>query len=208
MVRIVKKFEDRKKEIVEVASHLFQTEGYEGTSMQDVIDSINIAKGTLYHYFKSKEELLEAVIEDIAQQSIEQMKKIVKEAHGNALQKIQLLMKAGNLAAKHENLLDSLHKPGNQEMHTRLLVKILILQSPFYAALIQQGCEEGVFKTESPLECAEFILSGIQFLTDVGIYPWAQEDLDRRMKCFPKIIEQLLGAPTGSFKFISEQIKA
>ena len=87
-------------------------------------------------------------------------------------------------------------------MHTRLLVATLMKQAPLYAKLIQQGCEEGIFKTSTPLECAEFILSGLQFLTDLGIYPWAKEDLMRRFKAFPKLIEQLLQAPQDSFHFI------
>src|SRR5882672_1556732 len=90
MVRIVKKFADRKADIVKAARHLFQTKEYDKTTMQDVMDALGIAKGTIYHYFKSKEALLEAVIEDITQQNIEQMQTLVKEAKGNALQKIKL----------------------------------------------------------------------------------------------------------------------
>ena len=82
----------------------------------------------------------------------------------------------------------------------------LIKQAPLYAKLIRQGCEEGLFQTEAPLECAEFILSGIQFLTDRGIYPWTQEDLMRRIRAFPKLIEQQLKAPAGSFQFLVEAI--
>ncbi|HEY5260154.1 MAG TPA: hypothetical protein VIJ46_05840, partial [Rhabdochlamydiaceae bacterium] len=67
--------------------------------------------------------------------------------------------------------------------------------------------DEELFTTEAPLECAEFILSGIQFLTDVGIYPWTQEDLARRILVFPKLIEQQLQAAPGSFKFLAEQMK-
>jgi AcrR family transcriptional regulator len=207
MARVVKKFEDRKGEIIQAASHLFETQGYENTSMQELIQTIGIAKGTLYHYFESKEDLLEAVIEHISHQSIEQMKAVVQQARGNALHKIELLLKTGSIAAAHQNLLDSLHKPGNQEMHIRLLAAILTQQAPLYANLIAQGCNEGIFTTDSPLECAEFILSAVQFLTDRGIYLWSQEDLNRRIQAFPKIIEQLLAAPAGSFQFLRKLIK-
>lgn len=205
MARIVKKFGDRKADIIKAARRLFQTQEYDKTSMQDVIDAVGIAKGTIYHYFKSKEALLEAVIEDIVEETVEQMQASVKEATGNALQKMEHLTKTGSLAKSHKNILDYLHKPGNQELHTRLLAAILIQQAPLYADLIQQGCNEGVFKTETPLECAEFILSAVQFLTDMGIYPWTQEDLIRRMRAFPSIIEKLLSAPLGAFKFLLGQ---
>src|SRR3972149_4661855 len=104
MARIVKKFEDRKAEIVKAARHLFQTQEYDKTSMQDVIDAVGIAKGTLYHYFKSKEALLEAVIEKIVEETIEQMQASVKKATGNALKKMQFLTESGSVATSHKNL--------------------------------------------------------------------------------------------------------
>ena len=120
---------------------------------------------------------------------------------------MKLLVKAGNMAEDNKDILDHLHQPGNDAMHTRLLAAALIKQAPLYAELIQQGCNEGIFKTEAPLECAEFILSAIQFLTDMGIYPWTQEDLNRRIQAFPKLIAQQLQAPPESFQFLIEQMK-
>jgi len=65
-----------------------------------------------------------------------------------------------------------------------------------------EGCDAGVFKTEHPLECAEFFIAAAQFLTDVGFYPWDEEQLQRRMAAFPLLIETLLGATKGSFDFL------
>jgi AcrR family transcriptional regulator len=203
MTRIVKKFGERKADILRTARKLFKTKEYEKTTMQDVMEALNIAKGTIYHYFKSKEELLEAVIEDIIEENFDKMQNLIKAAaEENALEKMKLLVKAGRIAADNNDILDHLHQPGNYAMHTRLLAAILIKHAPLYAELIRQGCEEGIFKTETPLECAEFLLSGVQFLTDVGIYPWTQQDLTRRMQAFPKLIEQLLLATPGSFQFL------
>lgn len=204
MVRTVKKSAERRAEIVKTARLLFQTKEYEKATMQDVMEALDIAKGTIYHYFKSKEDLLEAVIEDIVEQNIQQMQALAKNAVGDALQKMRFLIKAGQIASDNQPILEYLHKPGNYAMHTRLLAAVLVKQAPLYAEVIQQGCKEGVFKTGSPLECAEFILSAVQFLTDMGIYPWTQEDLQRRMQAFPKLIEQMLSAPAGSFQFLVE----
>ena len=109
------------------------------------------------------------------------------------------------MAANNAEILEHLHHPGNLGMHIRQLAVALMRQAPLYADLIQQGCEEGLFQTEHPLECAEFILSAMQFLTDMGIHPWAQEDLIRRAMAFPSMIEALLKAPQGSFQFLLEQ---
>jgi|JI10StandDraft_1071094.scaffolds.fasta_scaffold01893_28 AcrR family transcriptional regulator len=205
MARIVKKPTERRSEIIKTARDLFLTKDYEKTTMQDFMNHLGIAKGTIYHYFNSKEELLEAVVEDIVNEHLEKMQILIQKTEGNALQKIQAIVEEGNKIAA-PSLLETLHERGNEAMHTRLLVATLMKQAPLYAQLIQQGCEEGIFKTSTPLECAEFILSGLQFLTDLGIYPWAKEDLMRRFKAFPKLIEQLLQAPKDSFQFIKLEV--
>lgn len=207
MSRTIKKPIERRSEIVQAARYLFRTKDYENTTMQDVMAYLGIAKGTIYHYFNSKEALLEAVIENIVNTNIERMEYLMRISTGTALEKIKMLVEAGDIRSENEDILDSLHRPGNDAMHVRLLAATLIKQAPLYAQLIQQGCAEGVFQTQAPLECAEFILSGIQFLTDVGIYPWTQEDLMRRARAFPILIEQQLKAPAGSFHFIIDRAK-
>lgn len=207
MARIVKKPLQRRSEIVEASRRLFQAEGYEKTTLQDVMDHLGIAKGTIYHYFKAKEELLEAVVENIVNGHLEKMEAFIQAAKGNALQKMQDLIEMGKDITAPP-VLDQLHKKGNEAMHTRLLAVTLIRQAPLYAKLIQQGCEEGIFQTDMPLECSEFVLSAVQFLTDHGIYPWTKEDLIRRARAFPKIIEQQLQAPPGSFRFLENYFLA
>lgn len=201
MKRTVKKPAERRSEIINIARDLF-LKGYNKTTMQDFMEHLGIAKGTIYHYFKSKEELLEAVIEDIIREHLKKMETVIQETDGNALQKIQALIEAGKVTAPF--VLEELHAKGNEAMHTRLLVAALMKQAPLYAKLIEQGCEEGLFQTHAPLECAEFILSAVQFLTDSGIHTWSSEDLLRRNRAFPSLIEQLLKAPNGSFQFLLE----
>lgn len=190
----------RKAEIIQTARQLFQTKDYDQTTMQDIMDCLDIAKGTIYHYFKSKEELLEAVIENIAEENFCQMKELFLELKGNAIEKIEALLLRANLSS--EKLLEELHKPANAAMHLRILVSILQKQAPLYAALTIQGCEEGLFQTQNPLECVEIILFSVQFLTDIGVHPWTSEELSRRIKAFPSLIEALLKAPPGSFAFL------
>lgn len=55
-----KEREVRRKEILDTAEGFFSEKGYEATSVQDLIDAIGTAKGTFYHYFQSKEDLLDA----------------------------------------------------------------------------------------------------------------------------------------------------
>ena len=70
MTRIVKKPDERRKEIIQAARELFQEKTYEKMTMQELMKKLNIAKGTIYHYFSSKEDLLESVVEDLIRKSL------------------------------------------------------------------------------------------------------------------------------------------
>ena len=197
MSRIIKKPEERRREIVSASRSLFLSQGYENTTIQDVMNKLQIAKGTTYHYFKSKEELLEAVIDDMVTEHKEVMEKTLNESKGNAIDKMKTLINVGRTAPSSSHF--SIHQSNNKELHARLLAVTLTKLAPLYARVISQGCEEEVFRVDYPLECAEILLAGIQFITDVGCHSWSSEDLERRMKAIPTLIENQLHAPKGVF---------
>ncbi|HJZ24612.1 MAG TPA: helix-turn-helix domain-containing protein, partial [Candidatus Babeliales bacterium] len=85
MVRITKSPQERKQEIIATARRLFQTESYDKITMQRVVDEVDIAKGTLFYYFQSKEDLLRAVVEDIIREDSERKQIAIEKTTGNAL---------------------------------------------------------------------------------------------------------------------------
>lgn len=58
---------ERRHQIIESAAALFDARGYASTSMEDVALSVSVAKPTLYHYFRSKEEILQSIHEEFIQ---------------------------------------------------------------------------------------------------------------------------------------------
>jgi len=205
--RIVKKPDESKADIIKAATYLFQTTKYDKITIQNIMDRLGIAKGTVYHYFKSKADLLEAVSENIVDSTTHLTKSLIEQTKGSSLKKMQILIEAGNVSNEHSTILETLHRPENTVIHLRILALALKKQAPLYADLIQQGCNEGIFKTNHPLECAEFIIAATQFLTDRGIYSWTNHDLKRRKNALPALIEQQLNAPHGSFQFLNQLIK-
>ena len=87
-VRIVKKHNERKQEIIDTALKIFIHKGYEKTSVNDILNEIGIAKGTFYHYFKAKEEVLDAVIADTTETIVNKIEKIIADNSLNAEDKL------------------------------------------------------------------------------------------------------------------------
>jgi len=61
--RNVKDPEERKQELINIASRLFEKYGYEKVSVRDILAEVNGAPGMFYYYFKSKEDIFLACME-------------------------------------------------------------------------------------------------------------------------------------------------
>ena len=93
-MRIVKNAEERKMEILDTAEHLFETQGFDNTSTNDILNEIGIARGTLYYHFKSKEEILDAIISRLTRQLLEKAKKLIEKKNVPLSQQLTLIMLA------------------------------------------------------------------------------------------------------------------
>ena len=77
MVRITKDPQVRMTEILDAAEELFYVRGYHETAVSDIVKSNGVAQGTFYYYFKSKEEVLEALINRQISKFIFELEKVV-----------------------------------------------------------------------------------------------------------------------------------
>lgn len=202
MTRIIKNPSERRKEIISVAKKMFLEGEYDKTTMNDIVNIIGVAKGTVYHYFKSKEELLDAVVESMADDYFLVVKNALGKNVKSTRQRFKKLVEATNVSYQKTDTIKQIHLSGNIVLHVRLLALSIRKIAPLYAEVIEQGCAEGIFKTKYPLEAAELLLAGLQFITDDGFYPWTQQDISRRKKTFSALAEAQLGATKGVLKFL------
>ena len=81
--------------ILDVAGRLFMEKGYEHTSIQDIIDNLGgLSKGAIYHHFKSKEEILDAVTDRIMEESNRKLTGIQERKDLNGIEKLRSLFKS------------------------------------------------------------------------------------------------------------------
>ncbi|OOZ81690.1 TetR family transcriptional regulator [Bacillus cereus] len=205
-MRIVKEYEERRKEILETAERLFITKGYTKTTVNDILKEIGIAKGTFYHYFKSKEEVMDEIIMRIIKDDVAKAKVIVSNPNIPVLEKLfRVLMeqspKSGDVKDK---MIEQFHQPNNAEMHQKSLVQSIIHLSPVLTEILEQGIEEGIFSTSYPQETIELLLSSAQVIFDDGLFQWKPEEMMRRVKAYIKMMEVSVGAKEGSFNYMLE----
>lgn len=74
------------------------------------------------------------------------------------------------------------------------------------ADVIQQGVEEGTFKTKYAQETVEFLLASAQVIFDEGLFQWSAEESIQRALAFIDILESSLHAKKGSFSFLLKRL--
>lgn len=208
----------RKQEFLDTALDLFREKGYEQTTVNDIINKLNASKGGFYHYFKSKEEVLEAVAQHHIEEEITITQEIAADNKLKAIEKINriintvLINKAHNMEKRQE-----ISKLFENEGNIRFLRKtsenkIKMLLMP-YTAVIEQGIGEGTFDTSFPEETAELVIhmsislnSVVKRLT-AGIKekPENIRVIKRKIEAFRDAVERLLGAQKSSIN-LSEAI--
>ncbi|PEB39799.1 TetR/AcrR family transcriptional regulator [Bacillus pseudomycoides] len=203
-MRTVKEYEERRNEILDTAEKLFVSKGYMKTTVNDILREIGIAKGTFYHYFKSKEEVMDAIITRIVNADVVAAKKIASSSNIPVLDKLfQILMvqvpKAGG---NKEKMIEQFHQPNNAEMHQKSLVQAILHLTPVLTEVIEQGIKEKIFETAYPQETMEFLIASAQVIFDEGLFQWQPHEAMQRAKAFINIMEMTLGAKKGTFNYI------
>ena len=196
-----KEAEERKKEILDIAEELFTAKGYDNTSTTDILERVGIARGTMYYHFKSKEEILDALIDRIIQGIVRNVKSALLY-NAAAPQKIISFIGATKVdSAIGKEITDHAHKPQNALMHQKMLNSLLAELTPIAAEIIKDGIKEGSFSTDYPEEAAEMLLiySSVVF-DDMNEITKAEEE--KKVTGFVFNMERLLGVKPGGLSEI------
>lgn len=198
-MRIVKDPDVRRAEILSIANQLFQSKGYSKTAVDEIVRQAGIAKGTFYHYFKSKEEILDALTDQLVNDMAIQAEQIANNNTLNAIEKLVTIINGQNsLKDEKQNVVDSMHLPENRELHERTNIKIIRIFGPILAQVIQQGNQEQLFQVDDPLSTVQFILAGSLFLLGEGVFNWSDQEQQARNLAMLTIIERSFAAQKGS----------
>ena len=110
----MKKGDARREQILRTAEKLFYANGYEQTSVQDILDEIGISKGGFYHHFESKLDLLDAICQQRAEQSARAAQRAAETVRGNPPAELNALLdELAQIAVLGQTALGS----GNEHTH-------------------------------------------------------------------------------------------
>jgi AcrR family transcriptional regulator len=203
----------RREAFVDAAWRLFQTKGYEQMSIQDILDELDASRGAFYHYFESKVELLQAVVERMVDESTAQLAPVVADPQLSALEKLEGLF-SGIARYKNERkelvlgFMQVWLSDDNVLVREKLRQATVLRLGPLLAAIVSQGRAEGVFAPSfaSPDETARVLVSLWQVLNELAseLFVARQantvsfEGVERTVRAYLEAFERILGIPDGS----------
>lgn len=177
--------------ILDVAYRLFMEKGYEYTSIQDIIDNLGgLSKGAIYHHFKSKEDILIAVIERMTVQSNQLLANVRDRSDLNGKEKLKTIFKASiSRPVQEEIFATAPNFHNNSKLLVGLLQDTMEEAAPNYILpIIEQGIEDGSIQTDYPKQLAQLIM----LIANVWMNPMIFEDTEEESYCKFMVFQQMM----------------
>lgn len=192
MARISKPPEERRQELIETAKALFMEQGYEQTTVGDIVKRIGVAQGLFYYYFRSKQDIFLALVDQIIEQNIGDIAFFLRDMQVSPLDRIRnvLQMLSGSL---HGMEVLSLRSQAGmaQELYAIMQNHVCEVIEPVITDLLKEGNEQGLLLAPYPDRLARLLISGFIGMASMPNPPKAEE----MMELILFALEKLLSVP-------------
>ncbi|GKU26757.1 TetR/AcrR family transcriptional regulator [Clostridium folliculivorans] len=203
MKRIVKDPLERKNEIMDRSLELFIEKGYDNTSINEIVNSLSIAKGTFYHYFTSKEEILGELLKRRLDEYIVPLITIYN-SNLDPNPKLEAILKAMFLGTNSNLVFANTERDSsNLKLNNALEEEFFNRCYPLILGVIKEGIEKGSLEVDFPEEVVEILLRGIQKFINKHFH----ELLDKNsaihiLKSLEDIFNKLIKLSDGNIELI------
>ena len=181
--------------ILDVSQRLFLEKGYENTTIQDIVDELGgLTKGAVYHHFKSKEEIMDAV-GDRMFFSNNPFEEVRGRTDLNGLQKLREAVRLNQSDQERVRLTaQSIPIAKSPRLLQEMIVSNRKVLTPYFLELIEEGNRDGSMHTDYPREIAELLplLTSLWLLPSV--FPASREQMKRKFLFLGEMLEKM-GVP-------------
>lgn len=186
--------EETVEKILTVAMRLFLEKGYEKTTIQDIVDQLGgLTKGAVYHHFKSKEEIMDAVTEKMFWDN-DPFEKVRGREDLTGLEKMKEVIRLTQEPDWSSLARQSMPILKNPKLLAKCIEDNQRIATPRWLALIEEGLADGSIRTEYPREAAELLTLLDTIWMAPTIFPATREEVLHKFRCVGEIFANL-GVP-------------
>lgn len=181
--------------ILNAAQHLFLEKGYENTTIQDIVDALgDLTKGAIYHHFKSKEEILDAVSDKMFFEN-NPFDAVMDRTNLNGLQKLQEAIRLNQSDENRVNLtIQSIPITQNPRILVGMIESNRKVLTPYYQKLLEEGNQDGSIHTDYAKEIAELLPLMTSLWLLPSVFPGTVDEMRRKFRFLGEMLEKM-GVP-------------
>ncbi len=152
----------RRTQFVDAAEKLFREKGIVDTTISSIVREVNVAKGLYYYYFKSKDDVIDAVIEKYCREFVQQIQRSLNPADDydarldgfidNTIESFRIMWE--NLSGANRNIDLTI-------LSFRSMEEAKAIASQALSELLKEGNERSSLNIRNPEYYARMIISGI-----------------------------------------------
>jgi AcrR family transcriptional regulator len=202
MARPPKNHQIRINEILDAAATLFYSRGYHQTMISDIVGKIGMAQGSFYYYFKSKEEIVEALIKRHLSGFLDEIAVIAASDEIEPPRKIDLVTEIilNTMSYRDKLLLEFLYNDEYMHLVDKMVRQIRKLQAPYMLSIIEEGNRKKFFNAPYPKVSIRVIELVIQCHMEAVYEKKPEEVLAYQWAMGKTLIEKALGLPGGTLQ--------
>lgn len=191
------------QQILNVAAHLFTDKGFEKTSIQDIIVTLGMSKGAVYHHFRSKEEILEAVMEQQFNYTAQMLDHLVTNTTTTPARDKLVQILEHVVSDQQAHSLDRVLRAQikNPVFIVRGIQQAVRIDAPVIAAILREGITDGSIHTEDPEACAEVFMMLVNIWINPTLFDRNSTETKQRLYFLQRLMN-MLGADIVSESLI------
>lgn len=177
-------------------------------SISDIARKAGIGKGSIYYYFPSKNNIIEALIERSYSAAIEKSRRLISNQDIDAFTKMELIfrtcLEASSELNRQEESQTFQELQYNALTHQNFIRFLIRNLKPILSDVIDQGMAEGTIQCRYPREVAEIVLIILTVKLDNHICPSTQEEIRTLLKAFSWMQSKSMGIDKKHLEFLHD----
>lgn len=195
--------------ILNALQQLLETNTIQNISVNDIASVAGIGKGSIYYYFSSKNEILEALVERSYKNSLDTARNLADASDIPVFTRMAMIFQAcknssSTFIKQHETEMDD--NGERAHIHNKYMKYLITELKPVLSSIIQQGISDGCINFNDPDSLAEIVLIVITVKLDNTLLPSNSDEIERVLKSMILLLEKGTDNPAGSLNFLSTQL--
>lgn len=181
--------------ILEAAQRLFLEKGYDRTTIQDIVNELGgLTKGAVYHHFKSKEEILDKVGDQLFFQN-NPFEAVKQRKDLNGLEKLREAVRLNQSDTSRTQLtIQMLPLRKNPHLLVEMIDSNRRVLTPYVLELLEEGNRDGSLHTEYPKEIAELLPLLTSLWLMPSVFPATKAEMRRKFTFLGEMLDHM-GVP-------------